>query len=69
MGAALHLAHVQQMPVRKRKRKGGGGEGDGYDALQEVATKHRWDEHRVKYVREMRALLAPITNTQSKEEG
>lgn len=32
------------------------------DALQEIAAKHRWNEHRVKYVREMRALLAPITD-------
>lgn len=37
------------------------------DALAEVATKHRWDEHRVKYVREMRALLAPITDQQTTE--
>jgi len=30
MGAALHLAHVQDRPNRKRKRKGGGGDdGDG----------------------------------------
>jgi hypothetical protein len=38
------------------------------DALQEVAAKHRWNEHRVKYVREMRALLAPITDPQPKED-
>ncbi|MFI8792656.1 hypothetical protein [Streptomyces sp. NPDC055105] len=31
------------------------------DTLTQVAATHRWDEHRVKYVREMRALLAPIT--------
>ncbi|MFF8910604.1 hypothetical protein [Streptomyces olivaceoviridis] len=31
------------------------------EALQEVADRHRWNEHRVKYVREMRALLTPIT--------
>ena len=31
------------------------------DALLEIAAKHRWNEHRIKYVREMRALLAPIT--------
>jgi hypothetical protein len=37
------------------------------DTLQEVAAKHRWNEHRVKYVREMRALLAPITDQQ--QEG
>lgn len=37
------------------------------EALQEVAAKHRWNEHRVKYVREMRALLAPITDPQPKE--
>lgn len=36
----------------------------GWDdnALTEVAARHRWDEHRIKYVREMRALLAPITD-------
>jgi len=33
--------------------------GWGDDALNEVAVKHRWNEHRVKYVREMHALLAP----------
>lgn len=38
------------------------------DALQEVAAKHRWDEHRIKYVREMRALLAPITDPQQPKE-
>jgi hypothetical protein len=32
------------------------------DTLEEVAVKHRWNEHRVKYVREMRSLLAPITD-------
>ncbi|WP_086732868.1 hypothetical protein [Streptomyces glaucescens] len=32
------------------------------EVLQEIAAKHRWNEHRVKYVREMRALLAPITD-------
>lgn len=37
------------------------------DTLAEVASKHRWDEHRVKYAREMRALLAPITDPQPKE--
>jgi hypothetical protein len=31
------------------------------EALKEIAAKHRWNEHRVKYVRDMRALLAPIT--------
>lgn len=37
------------------------------DTLTEVAAKHRWNEHRIKYVREMRALLAPITDPQPKE--
>lgn len=37
------------------------------DTLQQVAVKHRWNEHRVKYVREMRALLAPITDPQNQE--
>ncbi|GAA3807612.1 hypothetical protein ACFQ0G_53900 [Streptomyces chiangmaiensis] len=34
------------------------------DTLQEVAAKHRWDEHRVAYVKEMRGYLAPITDPQ-----
>ena len=38
------------------------------DTLQDVAAKHRWNEHRVKYIREMRALLAPITDPQTKED-
>ncbi|MER6249331.1 hypothetical protein [Streptomyces griseorubiginosus] len=38
------------------------------DALEEIAVKHRWDEHRVKYVREMRALLATITNPPTTED-
>jgi hypothetical protein len=37
------------------------------DALHEIATKHRWNEHRIKYVREMRALLSPITDPQQQE--
>lgn len=32
------------------------------DTLHQVAVKHRWDEHRINYVREMRVLLAPITD-------
>lgn len=39
--------------------------GFGGDTLHQVAAKHRWDEHRIKYVREMRALLAPITDPQN----
>lgn len=31
------------------------------EALKEIAAKHRWNEHRVKYVQEMHALLTPIT--------
>ncbi|MBJ6623522.1 hypothetical protein [Streptomyces sp. DHE17-7] len=34
------------------------------DILEELAVKHRWNEHRVKYVREMRALLAPVADPQ-----
>lgn len=37
------------------------------DTLTEIAVKHRWNEERVKYIREMRALLAPITDPQPKE--
>lgn len=34
MGAALHLAHAQQTPVKKRRpKRTGDGNGDGYDAL------------------------------------
>jgi hypothetical protein len=38
----------------------------GWDdaTLTEVAAKHRWNDHRIKYVRQMRALLAPITEPQ-----
>ncbi|MGV9891697.1 hypothetical protein [Streptomyces sp. NPDC003395] len=39
------------------------------EALQEVAAKHRWDEHRLKYIGEMRALLAPITGQTAPSEG
>lgn len=35
------------------------------DTLQDVAARHRWNEQRVKYVREMRALLTPITDPPS----
>jgi hypothetical protein len=38
------------------------------DTLQEIAARHRWNEHRIKYVREMRGLLAPITDPQPKED-
>ncbi|MCL8016895.1 hypothetical protein [Streptomyces sp. AS02] len=38
------------------------------EALEEIAVKHRWNEHRIKYVKEMRALLAPITDPQPKED-
>lgn len=39
----------------------------GDAALLEVASKHRWNEHRIAYVRKMRAYLAPITDPQLKE--
>jgi hypothetical protein len=41
----------------------------GWDdkALEEIAVKHRWDDHRIKYVHEMRVLLAPITTPQTTE--
>ncbi|MFD1308990.1 hypothetical protein [Streptomyces kaempferi] len=38
------------------------------DTLAQLAEKHRWNEHRIKYIREMRALLAPITDPQPKED-
>lgn len=41
--------------------------GWGDNALEEIAVKHQWNEHRVKYIREMRALLAPITTPQPKK--
>lgn len=37
------------------------------EALQEVAAKHRWNEHRIAYVRQMRGYLATITDPQ--QEG
>lgn len=55
MGAALHLAHVQQAPVRKRKRKGGSGGDDGYDAL--VARVYQ-DHRMTPEARELILLLA-----------
>lgn len=55
MGAALHLATVQQFPPPpKRKRKGGGG-GDGYDKL--VARVYR-DKRMTPEARELILLLA-----------
>ena len=38
------------------------------DRLKEIAARHRWNEHRIKYVREMHALLAPVTDPQPKED-
>lgn len=58
MGAALHLAHVQQTPTRKRKRKGGGSGGDGYDAL--VARVYQ-DQRMTPEARELILLLAWLT--------
>lgn len=55
MGAALHLAHAQETPVRKRKRKGGGGGSDGYDAL--VARVYQ-DPRMTPEARELILLLA-----------
>ncbi|WP_411098972.1 hypothetical protein [Streptomyces sp. x-45] len=37
------------------------------DTLKNVAARHRWNEHRIHYVREMRALLSPITDPQKQE--
>lgn len=55
MGAALHLAHAHQQPVRKRKRKGDGSGGDGYDAL--VARVYQ-DQRMTPEARELILLLA-----------
>lgn len=55
MGAALHLAHVQQAPLGpKRKRKGGGGS-DGYERL--VARVYK-DKRMTPGTRELILLLA-----------
>ncbi|MFD6335698.1 hypothetical protein ACFWGI_39775 [Streptomyces niveus] len=32
------------------------------DTLEEIAVKHQWNGHRMKYAREMRGLLAPLTD-------
>jgi hypothetical protein len=32
------------------------------DTLTRIAAAHRWNEHRIKYIHEMRALLAPATD-------
>lgn len=58
MGAALHLAHAQETPARKRKRKGGGDGGDGYDAL--VARVYQ-DQRMTPEARELILLLAWLT--------
>lgn len=56
MGAALHLAHVQEAPPGpRRKRKRGGSGGDGYDAL--VARVYQ-DERMTPQARELILLLA-----------
>ncbi|TXS50146.1 hypothetical protein [Streptomyces sp. t39] len=56
MGAALHLAHAHQAPVKKRrpKRTGNGG-GDGYDAL---VTRVYQDPRHTPESRELILLLA-----------
>ncbi|MFI7890849.1 hypothetical protein ACIFUY_06250 [Streptomyces sp. CACIS-1.16CA] len=58
MGAALHLAHVTELPTRKRKRKGGGGGGDGYDQL---VTRVYQDPRMTPQARELILLLAWLT--------
>ncbi|MGW1468484.1 hypothetical protein ACWCPT_29580 [Streptomyces sp. NPDC002308] len=58
MGAALHLAHVAEVPARARKRKRGGGGGDGYDAL--VARVYQ-DTRMTPEARELILLLAWLT--------
>ncbi|MFB6665895.1 hypothetical protein [Streptomyces parvus] len=60
MGAALHLAHVTELPTRKRKRKGGGGGGDdGYDRF--VARVYQ-DRRMTPEARELILLLAWLTD-------
>lgn len=58
MGAALHLAHVTELPTRKRKRKGGGGGGDVYDQI--VARVYQ-DPRMTPEARELILLIAWLT--------
>lgn len=56
MGAALHLAHVHQAPVKKRRPKRTGGSGDdGYDKL---VTRVYQDPRMTPEGRELILLLA-----------
>jgi hypothetical protein len=69
LGGAARAVNAVRNMMRVDSRDWAADRGDAYlwavligwddDALNEVATKHRWNEHRVKYVREMHALLAP----------
>lgn len=54
MGAALHLAHINQ-PAQPKRKGGGGGGGDGYDRL--VARVYR-DTRMTPQSRELILLLA-----------
>lgn len=72
LGGAARAVTAVRNHMRTSSRDWAADRGDAYlwavligwddEALQEIAVKHRWNEHRVKYVREMRALLAPITD-------
>ncbi|WP_033239929.1 hypothetical protein [Streptomyces albidoflavus] len=55
MGAALHLAHVTELPTRKQKRKGGGSGGDDYDKL---VTRVYQDPRMTPEARELILLVA-----------
>lgn len=77
LGGAARAVTALRNQMRTDSRDWAAARGDAYlwavligwddEALEEIAVKHRWNEHRVKYVRKMRALLAPITDPQPKE--
>ncbi|MFD9721064.1 hypothetical protein [Streptomyces sp. NPDC059076] len=56
MGAALHLAHAHQKPIKQRRpKRTGGGSGDGYDRL---VTRVYQDPRMTPEARELILVLA-----------
>lgn len=78
LGGAAQAVTALCNQLRFNSRDWAADRGDAYlwavligwddDVLAEVAAKHGWNEYRVKYVRELRAGLAPLTDPQPKED-